>query len=62
VPFALLTTDTAGKGLETLIMLHMTGRLDAHPAARLLPAEPVEPEAAPDAEDLSEPDEAERAE
>lgn len=34
----------------------VTGKLDVRPAARHLPAEPVEPEAAPDAEELTEPE------
>ena len=37
----------------------VTGKLDVRPAARQLPAEPIEPEAAPDAEELTEPEEAE---
>ena len=37
----------------------VTGKLDVRPAARQLPAEPIDPEPAPDPEELAEAEEAE---
>lgn len=37
-----MTTDITEKGLETLIMLHMTGKLDVRAAAEVLPEAPRE--------------------